>query len=199
MEAEEKKEKVSRPAQLTVEGFTFYTEHDALLALQEQKKIEYLEKKMDYNNPESVLQIYKKAVQERVFKTPVGLFYLEKLQKFLQEQQGLAGRNIPPIPLFVIFDRSVRENAAVTRSRIEPSKKNQKKTSALPLSIFMNVALVIAIIAMFVITLNSAQPNILNYEKALTNRYAGWEQQLTEREQIIREKERELKLGEYAN
>ena len=38
--------------------------------------------------------------------------------------------------------------------------------------------------------------NILNYEKVLTNRYAGWEQELTEREAAIREKERALHLEE---
>ena len=49
---------------------------------------------------------------------------------------------------------------------------------------------------MFAITLNADQPNVLNYEKVLTDRYASWEQDLTEREQVIREKERELKIQE---
>ena len=62
------------------------------------------------------------------------------------------------------------------------------------MSVMLNVVLVIAVIAMFVITLTSDQPNVLNYERALTNRYASWEQELTEREQAVREKERELKL-----
>ncbi len=197
MDTIEMEKSVGRQEQLTVEGFTFYTERDAQLAMQEQKKIEYLEKRMDYNNLESILQIYKKAVWDRIFKTPVGLFYLKNLQQFLLEQQELAGRNIPAIPLYVTFDGEIRENLTVTRNRIEPSKK-KKQSNALPLSILMNIALVVAVIVMFVITLNSDQPNILNYEKALTNRYAGWEQELTEREQVIREKERELKLGEYA-
>ena len=37
--------------------------------------------------------------------------------------------------------------------------------------------------------------NILNYEKAVTDRYASWEQDLTEREAAVREKERELRIG----
>ena len=52
--------------------------------------------------------------------------------------------------------------------------------------------LVIAIIAMLVITLSSDQPNILNYETALQNRYSTWEQELTERERAVREKEDSL-------
>jgi hypothetical protein len=47
---------------------------------------------------------------------------------------------------------------------------------------------------MFVIAINSNQPNILNYQRVLQNRYAGWEQELTDREQAIRDKERELNI-----
>jgi hypothetical protein len=49
-------------------------------------------------------------------------------------------------------------------------------------------------IAMFSIALNANQPNILNYEKVLTNNYASWEQELTEREQAVKEKERQLNM-----
>lgn len=52
----------------------------------------------------------------------------------------------------------------------------------------MNIVMVIAIIAMFIITLNSDQPNVLNYERNLQNKYATWEQELTQREQTVREK-----------
>ena len=38
----------------------------------------------------------------------------------------------------------------------------------------------------------SDNPNILNYKQVLTNQYASWEQNLTERENRIREKEQEL-------
>ena len=65
-----------------------------------------------------------------------------------------------------------------------------------PLSIILNVLLMIAIIAMFTITLESDNPNVLNYERALTDRYASWEQELTEREQAVRQRERELQIEE---
>ena len=35
-------------------------------------------------------------------------------------------------------------------------------------------------------------PNILNYQNAVLNKYASWEQELMEREQAVREKEQEL-------
>ena len=60
----------------------------------------------------------------------------------------------------------------------------------------MNVLLLVAVIAMFVIALSSSHPNILNYRSAILNEYASWQQELSEREQIIRDKERDLKIIE---
>ena len=177
-----------------VEGFSFFTEKDAALAAQEQKKIEYLESKMNYHNPTSILNVYQKAIKEHVFRTPLGIQYLKHLQEYLQNRPEIDPDNIPPIPLYKNYDGEFREQPSPARKRVVPAKK--KKSIAFPMSVMLNVVLIIAIIAMFVITLQSDQPNILNYEKAITDRYATWEQELTEREQIIREKERELKLQE---
>ena len=59
----------------------------------------------------------------------------------------------------------------------------------------LNILLILLVIAMFVITLTGNNPTILNYEQKLQNKYAGWEQELTERENAVREKERELSLN----
>ena len=60
----------------------------------------------------------------------------------------------------------------------------------------LNILLVLAVCAMFTIALNSENPNILNYERAVRDKYASWEQELTQREQTIREKERELRISQ---
>ena len=36
--------------------------------------------------------------------------------------------------------------------------------------------------------------NALNYRKAIQNQYASWEQELTEREKAVKEKEQELQI-----
>lgn len=149
---------------------------------------------MDYHNPASVLVIYTRAIRERIFKTPVGMLYLRHLQHYLSKQETIQPEQIIPIPMFVAFDGELREQTHPARKRVQPSQKKPKKSNALPISIILNIALVAAVIAMFVITLKSDQPNILNYEKNLVNQYSAWEQELTEREQAVREKELELKL-----
>ena len=50
------------------------------------------------------------------------------------------------------------------------------------------------IITLFIITINGKNPNIINYENALIDKYASWEQELSDRETVIRQKEQELGL-----
>lgn len=179
-----------------VEGYSFLNEEDAKRAAGERKRISYIEERLDYSKPESVLAIYRKAIKERVFKTPIGLRYLKNMQEFLLGQPQISDEDVPPIPLQLSFDNVLREQTSPAHVRIQPAAKKVEKSPILPISIILNIALVIAVVAMFAITLNSEQPNVLNYEKALVNRYAGWEQELTEREQAVREKERQLLIDE---
>lgn len=192
---ENSNEKKSQP--YSVDGYTFYTEKDVKIAELEHKKIEYLKEKMDYSDPDSILKVYDKAVSERIFKTPVGIDFLREMQVFLTECPEIPNEAIQAIPLLAVYDSEMREHPEPARKRVKPSAKKKTKdakSQALFISVMINIVLVIAVLAMFVITLNSDQPNILNYEQAITNRYASWEQQLTEREKAVREKERELNM-----
>ena len=181
-----------------VSGFAFYSEKDAGLAEQERQKIAYLDKRIDHTDIQSVLAIYKKALEDRVFRTPVGLEYLRELQGELRARGEELGEEVPPIPLWTNF-ADVRTKTSPARRRIQSMPEDGGKKAGLHLSVIMNIVMIVAIIAMFVITLNSDQPNILNYERNLQNKYASWEQELTQREQTVREKERELHIENTGN
>ena len=174
---------------LTVEGYTFRTTEDARLAKLEAQKIEFIEKRINYNRADSVLALYKKAVEERTFQTPVGIRYLEKLHDFL-ENSPVITEEIPPIPLQSYFSRTVRENANPARHRVTPMKKRDILKRKYRISVILNIVLVLMVAAMFAIALNAKNPNMLNYEKALVNKYSEWEQELSTREAAIREKEK---------
>ena len=47
---------------LFVGGYRFYTEKDAQLAATELKKIDYLEERIDYSKPDSILMVYEKSI-----------------------------------------------------------------------------------------------------------------------------------------
>ena len=55
--------------------------------------------------------------------------------------------------------------------------------------VIINIALVIAVIAMAVIMSTSQTPTIINYENKIQDKYAGWEEELQSREARIKQLE----------
>ncbi len=181
---------------IIVEGYAFFNDQDAVLAETERKKVEYLRTHLNTSDPEKVLAVYSKAVSDRMFKTPVGIDFLRQMQSYLTEQCDYTPKDVPPIPLYVEYDRTFKDREAVDHRKIAPKKEKKETKEKVPfifISVILNIALIAAVIAMFVITINSEQPNILNYETALQNRYSQWEQELTEKDRLLRQKEKELK------
>lgn len=182
---------MERKVEWEVGGFCFGSEKDAELAKMEQDKIGFMEKRMQYDKPQTVLAVYNKAIENRIFQTPVGFQYLQKIYDFL-EQEGLQ-EEAKSIPLYQSYTFNPYEEmkARMPRRRIQASEYRQLR-SRLRKSVILNIFLVILVAAMFVITLTADQPNILNYKRTLLNQYASWEQELTEREAAVREKEQAL-------
>lgn len=179
---------------LTVDGYIFATPEDAEIAKNEIRKIEYIESHTDMSNIAIVKSIYEKALQERFFQTPIGFEYMRDLQKILTSG-GVGEDLIKPIPLYTTFKRIDLNKNDKVKTRVS---KAEKKEMSLKLK-YRNAVLTAAIlfvlcIAMFLITLHGTTPNALNYKNAITNQYAEWEQELKERETVIREKERELNI-----
>lgn len=81
----------------------------------------------------------------------------------------------------------------VWKSRVEAAKEREKKLQGrIRMSVAGNVILILLVIVMFAISLTSNHPNILNYKSKLITRYSQWEQELKDREAVIREKEASL-------
>lgn len=173
-------------------GFLFLTEKEANLAEAERKKIAYLESRMDYSKPEDILYIYDKTLQEHVFSTPVGIVYLKQMQEFLLGQSEIDPASVGAIPLENTYREYGKVQSAKERKQAKRDQEMGAKKAQLTVSVILNILLVFAMIAMFIISLNSDYPNIINYKRAITDQYATWEQELTERESAVREKEREL-------
>lgn len=178
---------------LIVAGYAFANEEDARLAREELKKVHFFDTKMDYSNTENVLMLFQKILEERVFRTRIGMDYLHRLQNLLVER-GVESERIPVIPINAVYRPQMnKQNRPQTPKRVEMHEKQREHTLLLS-SLIVNAAMVILVILLFAITLKSDNPNILNYEKALVNKYASWEQDLSERENKVREAERQYHI-----
>ncbi len=84
--------------ELVVGGIAFNDPESANKARTEQKRIDALNKKMDYEDVNATLSLYQKARDNQVFTTPVGIAYLMRLQDYLYEK-GVDESLIAPIIL----------------------------------------------------------------------------------------------------
>ena len=75
---------------------------------------------------------------------------------------------------------------------MRPSQRRRSIKDVLKISVIANIFLVILVILMFVITIKSDNPNILNYKEAVINEYASWEEELKAWEEELTEREKAL-------
>ena len=178
--------------ELVVGGYRFGTVADAETARMEIKRITAVEQHLDYNKPQNVLLVYNKAIDNKIFLTPVGMAYLQKMQEQLTKR-GVPQEKIKPIPLYTTFSNKTENNSSIRRSVASRTPQTEYK-GQLATSICINVLLVLALAAMIILSLHSDVPNIVNYRTAIVNEYSEWEQQLQERENAVRQAERALEL-----
>lgn len=179
---------------LTVGGYVFATHDDAEIARNEIKKIAYIESRMDMNNMSVVKGIYDKAMENRTFQTPIGLEFMHSMYDSLVAS-GMDTEEIKPIPLYTTFRRIDLSDSAPIKRRLTKKQKEEIKLKVkYRNSVLISVILTVVIVLLLIITFNGTTPNAINYKTAVTNEYAAWEQDLTAREAVIREKERELNI-----
>lgn len=181
---------VEKKTDFYVEGYRFGALKDAKQAQMEQKKVAYFRSKLQGKDAQNMLAVYDKILDEKIFSTPVGWEYLKYLQGELRAS-GVKEEQIRPIPMYLTFIHDAQDET-VARQRIRTVKKRDKSGDSLKISIAVNIVMVVLVLAMFLVAINSKNPNILNYKKIVLNEYAAWEQELTERENRIRQKEAEL-------
>ena len=174
-----------------VGGYEFMSEIDAQKAAMDQSKIKLLEARAKVSRPNDIKAVYEKAIENKIFKTPIGWNYLCGLREKLLES-GFSEEDLIPIPLNISMTRhSAMENLTV-KQRIKVEKPKEKLEFGRIFPIVLDVVLFILVIVMFVITMNSDRDNILNYKTNMTNRYSAWDQELTDREKAVREAEKRL-------
>ena len=193
--AEEEVKEEGKPTRIEQGMYIFEYVAEAEEAKIEAQRIERLEKQLDYTKPALVLAFYKKALEGRVFKTVEGYAYLVHLRAYLEDRKSDLGGVIPCIPSDYMSERA---HYRVIVNELKDNLKNEKKkTKSLRHSNgtmkIVITFLVVALVAMLIIALVSDNPNILKYERVLQDKYSSWEMDLKEREDVIRQKELELK------
>ena len=193
-----KNDEESKIDSLSVGGYLFTTAEDAESAKADLAKIKLLDSRIREDHPAEMKTIYEKAIESKIFKTPVGWDYLHGLRDRLL-QHGFSDEELIPIPLGIsVMRHRISDDISISTEE----KKEDKEGSAdfkKVLPIVLDVVLFILVIVMFMITYFGENDNIINYKRNETNRYASWEENLTERERAVRKKEKELGIQDDTN
>lgn len=178
-----------------VGGYEFNTKEYAQLAKDELNAIKYVSAKTNTKDPKQVYNLYNKIIERKLFSTQIGMNYLKQLQTFLYKSSEIPNDKIQPIPINAdtqeAFDKrkeQIEFKSELRNLSIQVAKYRNNFIRAMVL----NIILVIVIIAMFVILKTSSNPNILNYEVTIQNRYAQWQQELQSEEESLKAREQEL-------
>lgn len=179
--------------ELIINGFHFGTKEDVEIAQQELSAVQYIDHKIENKNAQTILSVYNATIEKRMFRTPIGYSYLHDLQKRML-RSGIEKKEIAGIPLYQVYNDNYKTEVRPVRTVKRKEKKDVAK-ERLRYSVLGNIILSVLVLIMFLIALTGDNPNIINYRYAIENEYSQWEDELNEREEIVREKERELDIS----
>lgn len=173
-----------------VEGFGFKTETEAENAKNEQKGVEYMKQRIDYKNLSASLSAYNMMNDKKLFKTPVGISFMYELRKSIIEN-GVLEEDVPPIRV------DISDSVASSDKKGTESVYKRRFINM----IIVNIALIIIFILFVLIVNNSDNLNIINYQNRIDAQYKDMEEDLSEwsielknKEEELKERERELGL-----
>ncbi|MGN0348357.1 MAG: hypothetical protein ACI4DR_02375 [Roseburia sp.] len=184
--------------EMIINGFLFENAKEAEQAKREAEGVKFVRQKIDREDPEAVLKIYNKMVLENLFETSVGHTYLKELQEYLTTIYVDKEQILPIRVRHPLVEESVRERVrgkAKAKPR-KPKEINKDYKQKYHIAAFFCGILAVCVVAMFLISGTSDHVTILNYETKLIDKYALWEQELSEREKAVAIKEEALRGGE---
>jgi len=193
---------------MNIYGFAFDNKKLAQLARKEEEGVRYIKEHTALDNPDVVLSLYSKLINQNLFTTPVGIRFLIELQTFLYSVPGISYEEILPIPTTALVETIV-EDAKPEEELSKPQqvvrtidKKVEKKTggnykTAFHVALFFAIILALSVVGMFAIAkISGNNVNILNYRNEIINEYVEWENELKAKEEELREWEAELEEKE---
>lgn len=187
------KETVKEDSQgYVVDGFLFADRQDAARAAKELQGILYLQRNNNLKDIRVMKQVYQKLLSQGLFRTPVGLNYLKYLQNAIAAKEGF--EEVSPIPVQMYENRSAdggkgTQDSNRTLHLREMDDIGFRYRRRFRIAMAVVAVLSACLVCMLVIASTTNQPNILNYEEKLVDKYEQWEQELEERESLLKDLE----------
>lgn len=177
-----------------VDGFLFEIPTEYEKAKKEYEAIRYIKTKTDLNNTANIAKLYNKLLEKQNFITPVGLSFLKELRTKLIQSQIITENDLQKI---IVKRERPKQSKSLEAFQQAEDKKYQSQVFLLNTKL-RNTKLVCGfliaiVIALFGLTIYFRNSPTYDQEMQIQDKYAAWEQELTQREEALRLREEALK------
>lgn len=171
----------------TYQGFTFTSEAELSEAKKEAEVVSYIRSQADLGNTKTVIKLYNRLVEKGTLVTTLGIAFLQELRSRALESGVVAESSLKPLPQPVEAEK-LQEPKKISKDRklMELYKHRCKMLT------IVVVVLCFVIAGLFVIRLFGTASPYTDYEKQVLNDYAGWKEELTEKEEELHQWEQSL-------
>lgn len=163
----------------TYQGFTFRSEAELAEAKKEAEVVAYIRGQADLSNVKTVVKLYNRLIEKGTLTTELGITFLKELRSRAIDSGVVAESSLEPLP-------------TVEKKKPEPPKvvSKDRKLMELYRERSRNLAIVVAmlcvvIVVLFAIRLFGTASPFTDYEQKVLDEYAGWKEELTEKEEAL--------------
>ena len=169
-------------------GYLFQDEKEYINAIEDKRRIEQITEKIDWDDIDALLLVYNKLIEKNFFKTIVGLSFLNEMRSYILKEKKcklkpiVIRKKINKVEIGKGTEYYLDKIQKLSEEKHNYSEKNKKMTIAI-------VALVTVIIGMFFIMATNENVGYFNAEEKVLNKYAAWEERLSNWEKELNERE----------
>lgn len=169
----------------TYMGFTFSSQKEFEEAKKEAEVVDYIRSKADLSNMKTVVKLYNRLVEKGTLVTELGIGFLKELRSRALESGVVSEHSLTALPA---PKKEIKTPPVKTREqKLLELYKGRVKTLS-----FVVAVLCVVIVVLFAIRLFGTASPFTDYEKKVVDEYAGWKEELTEREERLHEWENDL-------
>lgn len=175
-----------------VGGYAFETKAEWEAAKREEESIGYIRVKTNLSDSAAILKLYSGLVEKKTFITPIGIDFLKELKRNIILAGAATEDTLPGIPAKV----SAKKSKSVKEFSQEADDRQKMMTdyykAKLKNTQIVAAVLVVVIAAMFAIAMLGPDSPLIDAEIQIKNKYASWEQDLSQREDKVMQQEQDF-------
>lgn len=170
----------------TYQGVTFHTEAELAEAKKEAEVVTYIRSQADLGNVKTVVKLYNRLIEKGTLVTPLGIAFLQELRSRALESGLVAESSLHALPEPAKPEKQPEKKLSKDKKLMEYYKEKSKRLT------FTVAVLCIVIVILFAIRLFGTASPFTDYEQKVLNEYAGWKEELTEKEETLHQWEKSL-------